>query len=143
MLADSFGRRGSMNDVRPISAEEAEQMRELLLKYEREKGPNVFDLSKPPTPPYVHKEFPKVVYDWSKSTAEFNEMRRTEGGGMSSVYVPAKYVTKNVNDPEELAEALSAGWNEKPPVFEPTDNDDVVEVIPTAPRRGRPPKVAQ
>ncbi len=101
-----------------LSQDEAEKLREMLLQYDRDRVPNVFDLSNPPTKPYKHQEFPKIVYDHAKSVKEHADTTKDVLGNVQVVAVPHFYATKTVASQEELDAALDAGYSETPPTFE-------------------------
>ena len=130
-----------MAETQRISAEEAENLREILLRYERDKGPNVFDLSKPPVEPYTYKAFPQVLYDHANSHRDSVAQTRDLLGNVKSDYVPAKYATRTVNSTEELEAALAEGWQAKPPVFSDEPEETApVELVAQPRRPGRPRK---
>ena len=139
-----------------ISAEEADRLREMLLKYDRDRPPNVFDLSKPPVKSYTHQAFPKVVYNHEASVPEHVIKKKDLLNNAYQQLEPAKLVTKNVNSSEELADELEQGWSTKPPVFDQGEADwytqptNVLPVLASEPAQhvaprgpGRPRKVAE
>lgn len=101
-----------------FTLEEIEKMRETVLKSDREKiTNNVFDLSKPPVVPYRHQEFPKIVYDHSKSVPSRDIMKKMGTGNEELIHIPAKLAHRIVKDEKELKAALKAGFVEIPPVL--------------------------
>lgn len=62
--------------------------------------------------PYVHQEFPKMVYD--HSAAKPSEIIKN---GKHEEHVPAEHAQKVVNNQEELDAALEEGFSVKPPNF--------------------------
>lgn len=51
-----------MSDVSQLSPEEIERMREIVLAADGQKQPAIIDINNPPRVPYVHQEFPRMVY---------------------------------------------------------------------------------
>lgn len=60
---------------------------------------NVFDLNNPPKVPYVHQEFPRLVYRGDKH--------------------------KLAHSAEDLDEALDKGWSKEPPVAAKDEDAEV------------------
>jgi hypothetical protein len=153
--ADIYGIKDTMSTI-PFTNEEIEKMRETVLKADRAKiSNNVFDLSKPPVVQYRHQEFPKMVYDHAKSEPSRDIMRKSGNGNEELIHIPAKHAHKIVNNADELAEALSKGFQEKPatlghiPVGAEDVEEEEIEAEPEAestPQRkkpGRKPKVQE
>ncbi len=81
-----------------LTPQDAERLRQILDAYQAKNPQRMqeFDLAKPPTPPYRHQEYPKVMYH--HGTARH----------------------KQAKNAQEEAEAVAAGCSTKPvPVEEP------------------------
>ena len=103
---------------------EIEKMRSAVMEHDRNRPPNVFDLSKPPVEPYEFREFPKILYLHKQCRPAFNRDRvPVNGGAPFTEHIPAHLVTKVVHNKSELELALKQGWNEKPPLFK--DEEEV------------------
>jgi len=76
----------------PLSAEEYARMRELLAAHDAQNktGYQEFDLNNPPTPPYVYREYPKLMYDHK-----------------NRCYL-------QVEDAQGMEAALAKGWKKEP-----------------------------
>lgn len=88
-----------------LTNDEIEKMRALVADQDARSGGNVpkeFDINNPPRAPYVHQDFPRVVYHHKKR------------------------VHKTVQNEEELAEAVKLGFQKEgfPPVVEQPDDDE-------------------
>lgn len=107
--------------------EEIEKMRSAVMEHDRNRPPNVFDISKPPVEPYEYREFPKTLYLHEKCKAPFDRERvPVNGGAPYSEHVPAKFVTKTVTTKTELERSLKQGWQEKPPVFHKVETEEPI-----------------
>lgn len=99
-----------------------EEMRQLVAQHDqqntRSTGIQQFDINNPPKVPYVHQEFPRVMYHHGK-----REMRKA-------------------NNAEEMAEALAAGWKKEPFLEEASAEPVVPFATPELVKRGpgRPKK---
>ena len=116
-----------------MSREEIDKLRAYLHQQDKRMQPNVFDLSKPPTEPYVYRKFPHTIYNEAKSSPARiirREMIVNNRVVESETHVPAKIVSKTVNDEKELAKALKDGWSETPPAFEPGDETLATPIAP-------------
>jgi hypothetical protein len=84
----------SMQSNTQISHEDAERMRAILAQFDSNNkvGMQTIDLNNPPKVPYVHQAFGRTVYHHATGR------------------------NRAVHDPVELAAALEAGWDVKPPV---------------------------
>lgn len=96
-----------------FSDQQIEQLREVLLKHDAEKRrqPNVFDLNNPPKVPYVHQEFPKMVF-----APDFDH---DKAGHPETPWNERQAMTKIVKDKKELEAALKEGFLLEPPKQEP------------------------
>jgi hypothetical protein len=61
-----YGGLPQQNTMQNLTSEEIERMRAIVAQADEENGspgmPKEFDLNNPPKVPYVHKEFPKMLY---------------------------------------------------------------------------------
>ena len=73
-----------------LTQDEIERMRTILAQHDSRKGVQEFDLNNPPKKPYVHQEYPRVMYHHGK-----RQMR----------------VAKS---PDEVHAAEAAGWQKEP-----------------------------
>ena len=72
---------------------EIEKMRLYVLQHDKQASVNVFDLNNPPKQPYVHQPWPKLLY---------------------RLHPEGHQIHKIVQDAEEHAAALDAGWSNEP-----------------------------
>lgn len=81
--------------------------------------------------PYVHQEFPKMVYDHEASSPSRIEVRK-ENGKEITEHIQPVIAYKIVADEKELAAALKEGFVEEAP-----------EQHPPAPKKEKAPKAAK
>jgi hypothetical protein len=112
--------------VSEITAVEAQQMRELLARFDSQHKPmEIHDLNKPPQAPYRFQKFPMTVYLHSESEAARDETQQARSGlGIVDVHIPARMVSRIVHSEEELARALADGWSDKAPEFREDDSQE-------------------
>lgn len=114
-----------------LTPQDAERLRQILDAYQAKNPPSIkeFDLAKPPTKPYRHQEYPKVMYH----------------------HATGRY--KDANNAQEEATAIEAGWStqsvfvEEPQIAVDLSEEEksviaAAEADAEQPRRGpgRPPK---
>lgn len=102
-----------------FSNEEIEHMRNILTAHDQAAGKGIqeFDLNKPPQQPYVHQEFPRIMYHHGKriyrSAANAEEMQAAlDSGWKKEPYPPEGAEPEEIQlDPESAREVESI--NEK------------------------------
>jgi hypothetical protein len=99
-----------------LTPEDAEKMRELLLRYDHANSNKPVDLNKVVVP-YEFRQFPMVVYNHTKSKPGFHVLKNN-GNGEFIEFTGAQYATRTVRSQKELDQALKEGFVTDPPVFD-------------------------
>jgi hypothetical protein len=104
-----------------LTAQEAEQLRTLLARYDGQRKPiTVTNLNDPPKTPYHFQKFPMMVYDHEASFPAHDETRTAIVGSSvleETYHVRAHVASRVVHTEAQLKEALAEGWRETPPPF--------------------------
>jgi hypothetical protein len=104
-----------------ISAADAEQLRQILQRYDLEHKPvQIINLNDPPKVSYKFQKFPMVVYDHRASQPAHEELRSAIVGSSvieEMVHIRAKIVSRIVNSEAELQQALEDGLELNAPEF--------------------------
>jgi hypothetical protein len=115
-----------------FSVAEIEAMRKAVRKHDSELDPSGNHKE-----PYVHQEFPKIVYDHDGSEPS-SINRREENGKIIIEHVAPVVAFKVVKDADELKAALKEGFSEEPAPQHP----EVKEKAAKAPKPKAPKEKA-
>lgn len=100
-----FGLQESPQVSNQLSSAEVERMRTMIAQHDAAQTTQEFDLAKPPVKPYVHQEFPKIIYhqDGRHRVVESErELQHWLSNGWSRLPVMAQVES---DDPEMLPES--------------------------------------
>jgi hypothetical protein len=101
----------SKNPNLNISVEDIEKMRDIVLSHDKQQPGNVIhDINKPPVVPYVHQQFPKMVY-----APHYDQFKASHPDAIPHEVADMFLVVKSA---EELEIAIAKGWLLKPPAKE-------------------------